>query len=115
MLITATRLKDSLSDDKSFFWFYIGIELQRTADDIPFSGIALVEYHLLHESFPNPDVRVTNPANGFQYKLWTYGFFRVSADIITKDGKLLRLPATRLSGPVTPAEIKANGKRELSW
>lgn len=115
MQITAQKLKSSLSDDRTFYWFYIGIQLERTASDLSFDEIALVEYHLLHSTFPNPDIRVANAANGFQYKIWMYGFIKVSADIITKDGRLIKVSATPLSWPVSDEEIAKNGKSELSW
>ncbi len=79
------------------------------------SDLALVEYHLLDDTFPDPDVRVANPANGFEYKFWTYGFIKVSAHIVTRSGEVIPLPPTPLSWDVTPNEIKLNGKSELSW
>ena len=115
MKIVATRLKAELEDDGSFYWFYVSIHLERTSADVPFENIALVEYHLLHKSIPNPDVRVTNAASAFEHKLWLYGFIAVSADIITKAGKLIKIPRTEITWDVTESETKLNGRSELSW
>jgi hypothetical protein len=115
LTIKATRLKAEFDKDEEFYWFYVSIHLEE--DELPprLKEIALVEYHLLDETIDNGDKRVTTPSDGFAYRIWLYGFIKASADIITKDGERFTLPATKLAWAVTPAEIKANGKRELSW
>jgi len=114
--IVATRIKADLSDDKTFYWFYISLHLEQVEGaSMSLSDIDIVEYQLLHSSFPNPNVRITTRTNGFEYKLWCYGFFRASADVVTKDGEVLPLPATNLSWEVEKEEMEANGKDELSW
>ena len=114
--IKATRLKAELSDDESFYWFYVSIHLEEAGDLPPFlKDIALVEYHLLDETIENGDVRATNPSKGFAYRVWLYGFIKASADVITKGGEKVTIPPTRLEWAVTDAEVALNGKDELSW
>src|SRR5262245_57735797 len=114
--IRATRIKAELDSSKEFFWFYVSVHLgQLPGATISLSDLDLVEYHLLDSSIPNPNVRVTSSTNGFEYRLWLYGFIRISADLITKDGQLLQLPPVEISWDATPAEKQLNGENELSW
>jgi len=114
--IRATRIKSALEDDESFYWFYVSLHLEQKADaDMSLSQLELVEYHLLDGSFPDPDIRISNPRNGFEYRFWLYGFIRASADLVTKSGRVFRLPSTKLQWDFTADELKRNGKRELSW
>ena len=102
--------------DESFYWFYVRIHLEEGGDLPPLlKDIALVEYHLLDKTIENGDVRVTNSAKGFAYRVWLYGFIKASADVITKEGEKVTVPPTRLEWEVTAAEIALNGKYELSW
>ncbi|MDR3460305.1 MAG: hypothetical protein P4N60_22985 [Verrucomicrobiae bacterium] len=115
--IKATRIKAADSDDGEFFWFYISLHLEKDGvSQTAWEDIVLVEYHLLDTSFPEPNVRIRKgPANGFEYRFWLYGFIKVSADLVTRQGEIIKLPATPISWPVTQEEIAKNGKRELSW
>ena len=115
LTIKATRLKAEFDKDEEFYWFYVSIHLEE--DDLPprLKDIALVEYHLLDETIEDSDKRVTRPVDGFAYRIWLYGFIKASADIITKEGEKITLPETKLEWAVTPAEMEANGKRELTW
>ena len=114
--IKATRLKSALSDDKTFYWFYVSLHLEQNARaDVSLDQIAMVEYHLLHDSFPKKNIRITDPRNGFEYRFWLYGFIEVSAEVVLKIGDIVRLPATKLSWAVEVNEVNLNGKKELSW
>src|ERR1051325_6114949 len=114
--IRATRLKAQLDPSESFYWFYVSIHLEQPGGaEFSSSGLELVEYHLLDSTIPNPNVRITNPRNGFEYCLWLYGFIRASADLITSDGVVLKLPPTELEWSAAEDEIKKNGNTELSW
>lgn len=116
--IKSTRKKASLSDDKTFYWFYVSIHLESVPGaSIGLSDVALVEYHMEDPTFDksNRNKRVTNPTEGFEYRLWLYGFIKVSADIITKSGELIKLPSTKLIWAFTAEEEHLNGREELSW
>lgn len=115
--IVARRVKSALDNDGDYYWFYIAIGLEPTDHcQVQLTAIELVEYHFLHESFSRmPNARVRNMKTGFEYRMWVYGFFRASADVVTQDGHVVRLPATKLAWDVTQAEIDKNGKEELSW
>jgi hypothetical protein len=117
-LIKATRIKASLDDDKTFYWFYVGIHLEDLPGaQVSLNDVALVEYHMEDPSFLSKDKnkRVSSPANKFEYRIWLYGFIKVSADIITKRGDLIKLPTTKLSWAFTEEEESLNGRDELSW
>ena len=117
-LIKAKRIKVSLDKDESFYWFYVGIYLEPLPGAlIALREIALVEYHMEDSSFEpaNRNKRVSDPTDGFEYRLWLYGFIKASADIITKKGELVKLPSTKLTWAFTPQEERLNGRDELSW
>jgi hypothetical protein len=115
-LIKARRKKVSVSDDESFYWFYVGIYLEPLPGaSVALGDLALVEYHMEDPSFESKNKRVTNPGEGFEYRLWLYGFIKVSADVITKTGDIIRLPTTKLNWAFTADEEALNGREELSW
>jgi hypothetical protein len=117
-LIKATRKSASLSEDQKFYWFYVGIYLEPLPGaTVSLKDVALVEYHLEDPSI-NPsrrNKRVTDATDGFEYRLWLYGFIKVSADVITKSGEIVRLPTTMMSWAYTLEEETKNGREELSW
>ncbi len=114
--IKAERIKSALSEDKSFYWFYVSLHIeQKGTQPFTLADIELVEYHLLDRSFPEPNKRITNPNRGFEYRFWLFGFIEVSADVVLRSARIVRLPATPISWDVTKDEIEKNGVEELTW
>ncbi len=115
-VIKSTRLKKEAEKDNGLFYFFINIFLDnenKTGKNfISYDDIDYVEYKL-HESFPNR-FRVSRAKDDqFEIKIWTYGFFHVSAKIFTKWGQIIEAKG-KVDFEVNQVE-KDNNKGELEW
>jgi hypothetical protein len=116
--IVARKIKSEEDDDGGdFFWFYVGLHLDRKRNaTISFDEIKVVEYQKLDESFEDdPFARAGNAESGFEHRFWLYGFIEASADLVMKNGQILRLKRTRLKWDVTAQEKEKNGAGEFRW
>lgn len=61
--------------------------------DGPKSELEQVKYveYTLHPTFPEPVVRVTNRSNSFKLSTGGWGVFPIYAQVVRKDGTVLRL------------------------
>lgn len=65
--------------------FHLRLYLEGDLNDVDW-----VEYHL-HETFPDPNRKVTSSKNAFALDIWTWGEFTVFATVGFKDGAIQEL------------------------
>jgi hypothetical protein len=84
-----------------------------TTEPVSLDNIEYVIYKL-HPSFKNRLRRSEKRESNFEIKIWTYGWFLISATIITKSGPPFEIRG-RVQFDPTPEELKANGQKQFSW
>ena len=99
--------------DLFFFYVRIYIDIRESSPEYySLEDVELVKYKL-HETFPDR-IRISDERkNGFELKIWTYGFFEVETSIFLKHGKSTTIHG-KVKFDVTLEEIQKNGAEELS-
>jgi len=126
--IRAERINDvERFEQNGLFYFYIRIFLARVApkvissssasyssedQQLDYNDIKYVVYNL-DPTFPQP-IRKSDTGNQFEIKIWTYGFFKVTANIFTNNGAVFTISDVPISFEVSEEEKKKNGS-EVVW
>jgi hypothetical protein len=98
-------------------YIYVRIFLEGTTDGQDYVGLDDVDYviYKLHPSFEDSRLqRSGNRSSNFEIKIWTYGWFKTSATVITKDGQAFEIGG-KVEFTPTEDEIESNGKAEFQW
>ena len=98
---------------KETYYIYVRIFLEDTSQGAELDNIDYVVYKL-HPSFKNPLRRSDDRRSNFEIKIWTYGWFHISATIIPKQGLPMEIKG-KVEFTPTPEEIATNGADEFRW
>jgi hypothetical protein len=117
--IAVEKLKSEKDEDEDFYYFYIRIFLKRregvpeTDEYLSLNEIDSVLF-ILDPTYGEGRNRLTkNRSKNFELKVWTYGFYKVSAKLITKAGFTFNLDGNVVF-EVTDDELKTN-EDEVKW
>jgi hypothetical protein len=115
--IASERIDRKSEEAGGLYYAYVRIylkEVLRRDADITLDDVDYVIYKL-DESYGDSRLQQSRSrATNFEIKIWTYGWFYVTATVITKDGR-----AADLGGKVeyepTDQEVAANGRKQFTW
>lgn len=109
--ISSKRLGPSSEKLNDICYIYVRIFLE--AGPATLDNIDYVIYKL-HPSFKDPVRRSDERGTNFEIKIWTYGWFYISATIMTKQGLPIQIQG-KVEFPPTANEISANGPEQFQW